>query len=163
MIEGAVRDAYLPFLQTLADFPSVKVTIHFSGFLLRWLAERSPDTFSLLKALSGRGQAEVLGGGMYEPILALLPERDRLGQIEALAAEVKRLFGKAPGGIWLAERVWEPDLPATLEAAGAKYLPLDDYHFVRSGFLPGSWTVSTSPNTTAPPCASSPGASGSAT
>ena len=137
VLERAARDAYLPFLQTLADFPSVKVTIHFSGFLLRWLAERSPDTFSLLKLLSDRGQAEVMGGGMYEPILALLPERDRLGQIEALAAEVKRLFGKAPEGIWLAERVWEPDLPATLFAAGVKYLPLDDYHFVRAGLSPG--------------------------
>ncbi len=137
VIEGATRDAYLPFLQTLADFPSVKVTIHFSGFLLRWLVERSPDTFSLLKLLSDRGQAEVLGGGMYEPILTLLPERDRQGQIEALAAEVERLFGKAPEGIWLAERVWEPDLPATLEAAGVKYLPVDDYHFVRAGLSPG--------------------------
>jgi len=137
VIERAARDAYLPFLQTLADFPSVKVTIHFSGFLLRWLAERSPDTFSLLKLLSDRGQAEVMGGGMYEPILALLPERDRLGQIEAFAAEVERFFGKAPEGIWLAERVWEPDLPATLEAAGVKYVPLDDYHFVRAGCSPG--------------------------
>jgi alpha-amylase len=137
VIGNAARDAYLPFLETLADFPSVKVTIHFSGFLLRWLAERSPGTFSLLKLLSDRGQAEIMGGGMYEPILALLPERDRLGQIEALAAEVRRIFGKAPEGIWLAERVWEPDLPATLEAAGAKYLPLDDYHFVRAGLSPG--------------------------
>ena len=137
VLERAARDAYLPFLRTLADFPSVKVTIHFSGFLLRWLAERSPDTFSLLKLLSDRGQAEVLGGGMYEPILALLPERDRLGQIEALAAEVERFFGKAPEGIWLAERVWEPDLPATLEAAGVKYVPVDDYHFVRAGLSPG--------------------------
>ena len=137
VLERAARDAYLPFLQTLADFPSVKVTIHFSGFLLRWLAERSPDTFSLLKLLSDRGQAEVMGGGMYEPILALLPERDRLGQIEAFAAEVERFFGKAPEGIWLAERVWEPDLPATLCAAGVKYVPLDDYHFVRAGCSPG--------------------------
>ena len=96
VIAAASRDAYLPFLGTLADFPSVKVTIHFSGFLLRWLEDRSPETFSLLKALSDRGQAEVLGGGMYEPILALLPERDRLGQIEALGTEVKRLFGKSP-------------------------------------------------------------------
>jgi len=137
VIGDAARDAYLPFLQTLADFPSVKATIHFSGFLLRWLAERSPETFSLLKLLSDRGQVEMMGGGMYEPILALLPERDRLGQIEALADEVRRHFGKAPEGIWLAERVWEPDLPATLSAAGAKYLPLDDYHFVRAGLPPG--------------------------
>ncbi len=137
VIGDAARDAYLPFLQTVSDFPTVKVTIHFSGFLLRWLADRSPETISLLKLLSDRGQAEILGGGMYEPILALLPDRDRTGQIEALAAEVKRLFGKTPEGVWLAERVWEPDLPATLSAAGAKYLPLDDYHFVRAGLSPG--------------------------
>jgi hypothetical protein len=31
----------------------------------------------------------------------------------------------------------EPDLPATLEAAGVKYLPVDDYHFVRAGLSPG--------------------------
>src|SRR3989304_1370085 len=74
-------------------------------------------------------------GGRWEPLLALLPERDRRGQIEALAAEVKRFFGKAPEGIWLAERVWEPDLPVSLEAAGVKYLPVDDYHFVRAGLV----------------------------
>jgi 4-alpha-glucanotransferase len=33
--------------------------------------------------------------------------------------------------------VWEPDLPSTLEAAGVKYLPVDDYHFVRAGCSPG--------------------------
>ncbi|GAB4235223.1 MAG: DUF1926 domain-containing protein [Deltaproteobacteria bacterium] len=137
VLESADRDAYLPFLRTLAEFPSIRVTIHYSGFLLRWLAERSPETFSLLKELSARGQAEVLGGGMYEPILALLPERDRRGQIEALAAEVKRLFGTAPEGAWLAERVWEPDLPATFAAAGVGYLPVDDYHFLRAGLSPG--------------------------
>src|SRR3972149_1423954 len=42
VIEGAARDAYLPFLQTLAAFPSVTVTIHFSAFLPRWLAAPSP-------------------------------------------------------------------------------------------------------------------------
>jgi len=136
VLRGADHDAYLPFLRTLSEFPQVKVTIHFSGFLLRWIAERAPETFSLLKSLSDRGQVELLGGGMYEPILALLPERDRLGQIEALAAEVHRLFGKTPEGAWLAERVWEPDLPATFRAAGVKYLPVDDYHFLRAGLSP---------------------------
>jgi len=45
VIEGAARDAYLPFLQTLADFPSVKVTIHFSGFLLRGWPSGPPTRF----------------------------------------------------------------------------------------------------------------------
>ena len=133
VLEEAARDSYHPFLETLAAFPSIKVTIHFSGWLLRWIADRAPETYDLLRKLAKRGQVEILGGGMYEPILALLPERDRRGQIEALSSEVRRRFGAAPEGIWLAERVWEPDLPATLAAAGVKYLPLDDYHFVRAG------------------------------
>jgi hypothetical protein len=132
----AARDAYLPFLETLAAFPSIRVTLHFSGGLLRWIADRSPETFSLLRDLAYRGQAEILGGGMYEPVLALLPERDRQGQIGALSHLLESRFGKPPEGIWLAERVWEPDLPATLAAAGVKYLPLDDYHFVRAGLAP---------------------------
>jgi len=133
VLEEATRDSYLPFLKVLAEFPSIRVTIHYSGWLLQWIEEHSTETFSLLKRLVFRGQVEVLGGGMYEPVLALLSERDRLGQIDALSTYLERRFGKTPEGIWLAERVWEPELPATLYAAGVKYLPLDDYHFVRAG------------------------------
>ncbi|MBP2674942.1 MAG: alpha-amylase [Deltaproteobacteria bacterium] len=133
VLEDAARDAYRPFLELLAEFPSIRVTIHYSGGLLEWISDRAPGTFSLLRDLVSRGQVEILGGGMYEPVLALLPERDRQGQIRELAGLLERRFGKAPEGIWLAERVWEPDLPSTLAASGAKYLPLDDYHFVRAG------------------------------
>lgn len=133
VLEAATRDAYFPLLRLLSEFPSVKATFHFSGWLLQWVEERAPETFSLLKELVSRGQVELLGGGMYEPVLALLPERDRQGQMREMSGLLERLFGRAPEGIWLAERVWEPDLPATLSAAGVKYLPLDDYHFVRAG------------------------------
>ena len=34
-------------------------------------------------ALVDRGQVEILGGGYYEPVLASLPERDRIGQLRA--------------------------------------------------------------------------------
>ncbi len=133
VLETATRDAYLPFLELLSEFPSIKVTIHFSGWLFQWIEEHAPATFSLLKELVSRGQVELLGGGMYEPVLALLPERDRLGQVRELSGLLERRFGRAPEGIWLAERVWEPELPATLSAAGVRYLPLDDYHFIRAG------------------------------
>jgi hypothetical protein len=138
VLENATRDSYEPFLSTLAEFPSIRVTIHFSGWLLQWIVDRAPRTYSLLRELVFRGQVELLGGGMYEPVLALLPERDRQGQIRRLSGLLEQRFGKAPEGIWLAERVWEPDLPATLSAAGVKYLPLDDYHFIRAGLPPGA-------------------------
>lgn len=136
VLEEAARDAYLPFLETLARFPRVKVTLHYSGYLLRWLLDNRPEAIALLRELVSRGQAEILGGGLYEPILALLPARDRLGQIGAFSSFLAETFGKAPEGIWLAERVWEPDLPAALVAAGVRYLPVDDYHFVRAGLSP---------------------------
>ncbi|MEW6719640.1 MAG: alpha-amylase/4-alpha-glucanotransferase domain-containing protein [Thermodesulfobacteriota bacterium] len=143
VLENATRDAYRPFLELLAEFPSIRVTIHFSGGLLLWIEERAPETFSLLRDLVLRGQVELLGGGMYEPVLALLPERDRLGQLRELSSALEGRFGRAPEGVWLAERVWEPDLPRTLSAAGVKYLPLDDYHFQRAGLsseeLDGVW------------------------
>lgn len=133
VIEEATRNSYLPFLKVLAEFPEVRVTLHYTGFLLRWLLDHSPETVGLLREMVARGQVEVLGGGMYEPILALLPERDRQGQLRELSALVAERFGEAPEGIWLAERVWEPGMVPSLAAAGVKYLPLDDYHFLRAG------------------------------
>ncbi|MGE5753781.1 MAG: alpha-amylase/4-alpha-glucanotransferase domain-containing protein [Deltaproteobacteria bacterium] len=133
VLDEANRNSYLPFLETLERFPGIKLTLHYSGYLLQWLADNRPDTIGLLKEMVSRGQVEILGGGMYEPILTLLPERDRQGQIRAMADSVRSGFGRQPEGAWLAERVWEPDLPASLAAAGVKYLPLDDYHFLRAG------------------------------
>jgi alpha-amylase len=136
VLENASRDAYRPFLETLARFPEIKLTLHYTGDLLGWLMENAPEVSELLKGMAASGQVEILGGGMYEPILALLPERDRRGQVRALAETVASFFGRRPEGAWLAERVWEPGLAASLSAAGVKYLPLDDYHFLRAGLPP---------------------------
>jgi alpha-amylase/alpha-mannosidase (GH57 family) len=135
-MEEASGKSYLPFLETLKRFPGIKLTLHYSGYLLQWLADNRPEVLRNLKELASRGQVEILGGGMYEPILALLPERDRLGQLRAMAESVRSSFGRQPEGAWLAERVWEPGLVPSLSAAGVRYLPLDDYHFLRAGLEP---------------------------
>jgi hypothetical protein len=82
-----------------------------------------------------RGQVELMGGGYYEPVLASLPDRDRIGQLERMAREAEALTGKQPRGAWLAERVWEPDLPTALAAAGYGWTILDDAHF-RAASIP---------------------------
>ena len=46
--------SYLPFLETLARFPAIRVTLHYSGFLLRWIAENRPGVFDLLRELVAR-------------------------------------------------------------------------------------------------------------
>ncbi len=132
LVEATER-AYRPFLERLVARPEIRVTVHCSGSLLEWLKERSGRTMDLLGTLAGRGQVELLTGGFYEPILAVLPDQDKLGQIERLSAFLKTHFGVRPRGMWLAERVWEPHLPRVLAEAGVEYVLLDDSHFELAG------------------------------
>ena len=78
----------------------------------------------------------MVGGGFYEPILITIPPEDQIEQIRLLSDFITKNFGKRPGGAWLAERVWEPQLPAALAAAGVEYTVLDDSHFLAAGREP---------------------------
>jgi alpha-amylase len=133
VLQEATEKSYLPFLRLLSEYPGVRVTLHYTGDLLHWLLTKREDVAFLLRTLVERGQVELLGGGMYEPILALLPHRDRVGQLRLLSERVRSLSGRPPEGIWLAERVWENSILPSLQEAGVRYLPLDDYHFLRAG------------------------------
>jgi len=127
--------AYLPFVDALEKHPGVRVSLHYTGPLLEWLRAERPIFIERLRDLVTAGQVEILGGGWAEPVLASLPERDRVGQLSAMAAEVEATFGRRPHGAWLAERVWEPSLPTALAAAGYDWTILDDAHF-RAASIP---------------------------
>jgi alpha-amylase len=132
LVEATER-SYRPLLERLDARPEVRLSVHCTGSLLEWLRERAPRVFDLLGTMAARGQVELLTGGFYEPILAVLPDHDKLGQIERLTAFLKSHFGVRPRGIWLAERVWEPHLPRVLSEAGVEYVLVDDRHFALAG------------------------------
>ena len=58
---------------------------------------------------------------------------DQIEQIRRLSDFIEQHFGKRPTGAWLAERVWEPQLPAALAEAGVEYTLVDDSHFLTAG------------------------------
>jgi hypothetical protein len=138
--EGVLREAteraYRPFFERLRARPEVRMTVHCTGSLLAWLREHERGTFDLLGAVVADGRVELLTGGFYEPILAVLPDPDKRGQIERLSAFLKTEFGVRPRGMWLAERVWEPHLPRALRDAGVEYVLVDDRHFALAGHEP---------------------------
>lgn len=136
ILAEATERAYHPFLERLRARPEVRITAHWSGSLLEWLREAAPRTFELLGTLVARGQVELLTGGYYEPILAILPEDDQAGQVEQLTAFLRAHFGVRPRGLWLAERVWEPHLPSLLRRLGVEYVLVDDNHFALAGWAP---------------------------
>ena len=127
--------AYEPMVDALERHPGVRLSLHYTGPLLQWLIAERGDTVARLRTLVDRDQVEILGGGYFEPVLASLPERDRIGQLRRMADELEGLFGRRPRGAWLAERVWEPDLPTSLVAAGYEWTVLDDAHF-RAAAIP---------------------------
>jgi len=133
VFENAVRDCYAPFLRMMNSHPAIKFSAHYSGPLLEYLREHHSEVWDLLGKLTDRGQVELLGGGFYEPILTIIPEEDRQGQIELMSAYLASHFGRRPRGLWLTERVWEPFLAKTLASAGIEYTLLDEEHFHYSG------------------------------
>jgi hypothetical protein len=136
VLAEATSRAYRPFLEHLHARPEVRLTMHWTGSLLEWLRDRASDTFDLLGTVVARGQVELLTGGFYEPILIMLPDRDKVGQIQHLTEFIRAHFGVRPRGMWLAERVWEPHLPRSLRQAGVEYVLVDDRHFALAGFDP---------------------------
>ncbi len=133
VIAEACQRAYHPFLALLKSFPQIPLALHTSGGLLEWLKDRAPATFDLIGELVQQGQIELLTGGFYEPILPILPDWDKVGQIQHLSEFLMRHFGVRPRGMWLAERVWEPHLPKSLREAGVEYVLVDDSHFQFAG------------------------------
>ncbi|MEW6142398.1 MAG: alpha-amylase/4-alpha-glucanotransferase domain-containing protein [Chloroflexota bacterium] len=129
----AYRKAYLPMLKALEQHPSVRISLHYSGPLVDWVKKNHEDFFPRIAALVKRGQAEVMSGGYYEPILPMIPDPDKLGQIHKMNVWVKDEFEQKPTGMWLAERVWEPGLAKPITEAELQYTLVDDTHFKMVG------------------------------
>ncbi len=133
VFEAAFQDSYMPFLDVLQDFPELPVVLHVSGSLLDWLAQNHPEYITRVREFVRRGQIELLGGPYYEPILAAIPRRDRIGQIQLYKRHLESLFETTVRGMWVPERVWEQSFAGDIVEAGIEYTLLDDSHFRNAG------------------------------
>jgi hypothetical protein len=132
VFEQAYHDAYRPFLDLFEQF-DLPISLHTSGPLMEWLDERHPDYVDRLARLVAAGRVEIVGGAFYEPILTMIPSRDRIGQITGYTRWLTQRLGAKVQGMWIPERVWEQSLTSDLVTAGIRYTLLDDFHFKRAG------------------------------
>ena len=133
VFEQAYQDSYLPFLNVFEPYEALQISLHTSGPLMLWLAENHPEYITRLRYLVDAGRVEIIGGPQYEPILTMLPRRDRVGQIRAYTRWLTDAFETPIAGMWTPERVWEPQLVADVVAANIAYTVLDDFHFRAAG------------------------------
>jgi len=124
---------YRPFLDLLEQHPRIRLTLHYTGPLLDWFEKEEPGFLDRLAKLVVSNQVELLGGGFYEPILSVIPDRDAVGQVTLLSQRLHDRLGAVPRGLWLAERAWDGGLPKKLAPTGLRYTILDDSHFMHAG------------------------------
>jgi 4-alpha-glucanotransferase len=133
VFEQAYRDSYLPFLEVFEPYEHLKISLHTSGPLMEWLDERHPEYLDRLASLVRHGRLEIIGGAFYEAILAMIPSRDRVGQIASYTSWLESRLGARVQGMWMPERVWEQSFTADIAKAGIRYTVLDDFHFKNAG------------------------------
>jgi 4-alpha-glucanotransferase len=134
VFEQHVKDVYRPLLEHLSAREFLPIVLHLSGSLLEWLERHDTRYLDQLGRLVSDRKIELLLAGFYEPVLAALPRSDRVEQIQWMHDAIQSRFGIDARGLWLTERVWEPELAADLAEAGVRYALVDDRHFLVSGF-----------------------------
>ena len=122
-----------PFVQNLYRYSNINAVLHYSGVLLYWAERTHPEFFMLIEDMVTRKQAEILGGGFYEPMFPLIPLQDRIGQIELMTTYLRKHFGKRPQGCWLPYMVWEQHLVNALSASDMTYTFLSQDQFKQAG------------------------------
>lgn len=114
-----------PLVRTL-ERSGAAICLRIDGNLLEFLDQHRGALADRVARLASSGQVEMVGGGFYAPILALLPTRDAIGQLEMSAGFLDRRTGVRPRGAWLDGGVWEPQLAEVLADAGALWTVLDE-------------------------------------
>ena len=129
-IENVYERSYKPFLDIFKTHPSLKFVFHYTGCLLEWLEKNHPEHIDELANLVNEKRIEICSGAFYEPILAMISDKDKHEQIKKLNNYIKNRFNVSPRGMWLAERVWEQRLASTIAESNLEYVILDDTQFL---------------------------------
>ncbi|MFH1837211.1 MAG: alpha-amylase/4-alpha-glucanotransferase domain-containing protein [Candidatus Omnitrophota bacterium] len=129
----AYEKAYLPLLEMFEKHPGIKASFHYPGNMLKWFQETHPEYIDKLRTLIAREQIEIMGGCYYEPVMSMIPDEDRKGQIKRNSSLIQEIFGIRPRGAWVTERVWEPEFAETLINEDMEYTILDDSHLLKAG------------------------------
>jgi len=134
VVDKAIAVSYRPFFEIVSRYPAFRFSLHISGWLFEYIKSHDAELFKLMQKCHEQGQLEFFTGGFYEPILASIRSKDRVGQIEKLNKFLGDNFGAKPKGLWLTERVWENSILNDVCDLGIEYVTVDDYHFISAGF-----------------------------
>jgi hypothetical protein len=120
-IAAVIQHTYAPLLTAMEATPAARLSLHFGGHLLDYLARHDEKFLLRVKDLRKKGQVEVLSGLFYGGLTGHLPEQDVRGQIEMGHEFWESFLGETPSGFWLSELSWSKELPRMFAQTGLQY------------------------------------------
>lgn len=106
-----LTSCYLPVLRALVANPQAKITFNISGSLILQLKELgAEDFFVALKALTDRGQVELLNSPIYHPLMPLTPAASSVRQLQYNREVLLQTCGKEPTGFFPPELAVNEDI-----------------------------------------------------
>jgi len=74
VLKNAFKKGYLPSIEVLKKYRFMKISAYYTGVLWDFFKDHDPEFIDDLKELVRIGQLEMMAGGYYEPILAVIPD-----------------------------------------------------------------------------------------
>ena len=131
--ERVYENRMRPFITNLYRYSKIQAVLHYSGVLLNWVERNHPEFIMLIEDMVSRKQAEILGGGFYEPSFPLISQQDRISQIEFMTTYLRKHFGKRPQGCLIPAMAWEQNFISSLCASDMNFTFLSQDQFIKAG------------------------------
>lgn len=125
----AVEKSYCRIISALKRNPSIKFTINIAGCLLDGLANLGyHNLINDINSLVAKKQIELTGSAAFHPILALLPDKEILRQIEINEQILKKYFGKnfKAKGFFIPEAAYGNRVAKIIKKFNYQWLILDE-------------------------------------
>lgn len=122
-------ESYWRIIDILKKHPKVKINLNINASLTEQLpAAGLKKLIEEISALARRGQIEFTGSAKYHVILALLPEKEIIRQIELNNQTNKKFFGKLwqPRGFFIPELCYSDRVARVVKKLGFKWIVLDE-------------------------------------
>lgn len=114
LLERALSDAYKPVLTYLYKHPEMRMHLYLPCAILEWFEQNHPEMNMLIADLVKKDQLELISGPYHQPILQVLPGKDRSGQLETTTTFLRKRFGKRARTVWFYNQVWSPSFVSSM-------------------------------------------------
>jgi hypothetical protein len=114
-IPELIKKSYEPVFDLISKRKKTKILLGITGRSIEILKKINPQVFRKLQKLIKNKKIYIVGGTYTNPILPLLPEENRIRQIEKHKNLVKKYFKIEPIGFCPPEFAWSPPLSTTLK------------------------------------------------